>query len=1537
MTLWDLPAPSAVKKAQQLSQHNTARLAVQVRDDATPFSACSDYSIAPDIKSPNGSVAEHLSCNPRIKTLQQKVPGSIPGWGISLCTSHAPPSTQMLAEEPLMASLDASLASLIAGFGVDSAKVRASVMKGLTEVAAAEPSVLTSSRRVLSAVGALLRDPAKLVRAAALELVGEHVCARPAALLPRYTPLLLEKLADEGTATRKKAVGIVRNLLLRRQFEAVDAAAASTAGLREPEGLLPRAGYEAAVLRALLARASDRNEEDSVKEAISATFAALWFGPPGTDARSRPVGEADLAAADDAPVVISSRAGTTAVRASANASVHARSAVEAPVAVRIAADLRSRAAQIVGLVDAGLGAGQDAKWLSTMLGSLVETEEGAAAGARAARKRVKTSAGEAGKWSPRDVLAALMGVMVDGLSSIASRKVALTASLAEEGEEASGARDAASSSPRTSASVEKADSPKAVYARELVAVVAALATCAAALPSALGTHVRLLAPLLRDDPLLSASANATLQAHVADVLELTLASARDTPPLVLNAVETDLLALVREGSSPALQQAAAAALGVLVTVVTGDDTRVRSLLANLLGSVSRLRARFTEAARERAARAGAAPPTPEQEAVVWLRELLSAARAPGSSLSLPSALRALQGAGLLAKYCDLDRTGAAGRAVLPSVVPYAPAVSAPAAEEEETEEDGATDEESKAPAAAAEESAEEEESEFTDWSSGSKASKGRKTVSTYGKKGGAAGKRPATASASKAPSSKSRGKGAPKPAPASTVSALDAAVPRGGTVSRVYEQLFGYAHAALKLSGAARSAILTSAARITAAGAGLSTSESTARRQAVTSAQSQLHDVTAVGAAAARALSFTFTRAPALALREEGREYVRACLASPLAAIKAEGLGILVEMLGSQDERHAVARVIAARAAQDARTVAALRASGSEPSDALLASATGSLLSSAILSTSSTLGGGEGLVEGGGVQVTKADGTVLKGKAHILGGGASDTTAQLLTSIVQEHWEGARSALAYSPSPAEVDLGLQDVASGEGVRARAGALLGLVVRQGVRGPDDTVPLLMAQSCDERSIADGAHSHLIHLAEAYPGQVERHTLAGMVASYTFQLDVFGTADPREPVEQPEREEEREEEEEEESGPLGAPVLGRFWSTCIAHNPTQDAGAPPNRGRLALLRSLVSRIVPDTIPGLHAASVPAAGGGAGGLLASLGLTGATAGLKRMAAFAERSEGSGPRDAPPNVLLSRYLCATLAVLPLEREEDVLTLAAYINRVAAVHADSIIASLSRYVPAGSEGGGEGGAALPPPGSPAYTSLATQAALAHNLSCLLRVKRHLKEAHKLADSKVAAFDPTAPAALRSADKTLEGVHTVATTDAELPALPTAFARAVACAGERPPAKPAAGVAPPSSPPRALLSPTMLAYVVASLEETLAETGGDFPEALCTGAFIRRKAAAGAKRKGGPGKKGEEGAGGTVEAAGAAASGSAKRGGRPGAKKRKRLADSDGEDEEEGEAGGPAPASAAPVRKSGRAVRARAVANYADEEAMDGE
>lgn len=240
------------------------------------------------------------------------------------------------------------------------------------------------------------------------------------------------------------------------------------------------------------------------------------------------------------------------------------------------------------------------------------------------------------------------------------------------------------------------------------------------------------------------------------------------------------------------------------------------------------------------------------------------------------------------------------------------------------------------------------------------------------------------------------------------------------------------------------------------------------------------------------------------------------------------------------------------------------------------------------------------------------------------------------------------------------------------IRSAALTLMALIVRHGVVDPDACiVPLIAASADDDEGITDAAHAQLLMLTERLGGpRMETRAVDGAVESYRFQAAAFGEASVRAVV----------------SGVrLPQPLLGRFYSECLA-----PGSSNPTPRRVAFLRALLGRAIPDTIEGGAAdADAPAAGegGGAGGAVGAP-LDAPAARERRKSRAAELALlGAGDAAGAPAVptvdlALARYLVCTVAFLPYAREEEPLAAIFGINRLLALHADELLGRLAPFLP---------------------------------------------------------------------------------------------------------------------------------------------------------------------------------------------------------------------------------------------------------------
>ena len=230
------------------------------------------------------------------------------------------------------------------------------------------------------------------------------------------------------------------------------------------------------------------------------------------------------------------------------------------------------------------------------------------------------------------------------------------------------------------------------------------------------------------------------------------------------------------------------------------------------------------------------------------------------------------------------------------------------------------------------------------------------------------------------------------------------------------------------------------------------------------------------------------------------------------------------------------------------------------------------------------------------------------------------------------------------------------------------------------------------------------------------------------------------------------------------------------------------------------------------------------------------------------------------PFDVGLARYVAQTLIFLPYEREDDVCALATYVNRLAAVHGDALLASLRRFAPATPSGEMDDGVVaspatsvpLPDAASPAFARLAEHAAYALILSCLLCAKAAVKAAHGVPDGKIATWDPSCVAGGRAVhDKAVTAdTRVLCSRQFALPQIPRSLVAALESAAAATEARRAAGgfsAKQAATPGSALLPPDLLAALANDLESRLSDAA-DFAATLpAPAAFSGRRGAAAAR------------------------------------------------------------------------------------------
>ena len=1380
----------------------------------------------------------------------------------------------MLASQSLALAFEGLLRRLLSTFDTDAPKARAVLVRAVSDIVRAHPPMMAHAA-IGVAVGDALADSSRLVRAEALDLVGAFASTSPA-LVAQFFDLLLAKLGDEGVSVRKKVVGILRDLLLARRGlldGSGEVTLSSVTGkLHAPESIGSAvvtygSGSRAVrAIRALLFRAAEPAEEESVRDAVASVIDALWFAPPVTTLTPSATGVSD------------SRNASAAGRGSALQAPNATTCIAGGDVV--ATELRMRTHQLVAVVcEKPRGAvgplGSGAEWLSDMLTRLLNSSvpasgtdasaadavPGAAPRQRSRRDAAAAAAASAlrvpgfGAWTPLNVCSALIASLVEALDALGERRAALVSARARVDDAirtddvvptAPMTPDVAPSPTRSSVTAAQTAVERelvascALYERELLAVTTCMYAFAAAAPQLVAAHVSVIAPMLRGDALLlSPRGNDALLVRAAGLIELVLPlGTRQLAPRAVGVIERDLIALV-EGSlsSPAVVRAAAATAGVLVAACSMDDQAVRALATRMYKALRIVKERSPSSAPNGGGSGDAV-------SVRWLASLTpTVATASGDRAPNPmhrEVLHALWTLGVLGKYVDLDGVATAA----------SESVTASRLGENEVIEVSSA-------AATSDASAE---------------------------------KRPRTGRG-RTSDSKPKQTVAPSPNAATGVVLGDDAslLPRGATMVALHSVCGEYAGAGIELSRAAllqARRVLMSMPHAAPSPAAAGASDAARRR-----ATDVIRGYEAVAAKALRALGFLASREPTQLLTPSTAAAIDSCLEHPLPALREAALITLRELLSGTcvGERAAVAAALAQRARADAALVATMRASGHEPSAALLASAGGQAARAVLGYGAAAAGAAISTVRPDAPPPLPRDAGASAPQSpagrhgsRLLEAGSSafadvDGAAySVVVGAVQGRFRAIVRLLSDPGSADDALLGEDN--SGSRVRLAATQLFTLMIEQRVVDPEACVPHLIALTTDdEEPIAALAHKALEVLIEKAPGRFEAHAIGGVTESFYFQLDVLGGPVERVAFVTPGT-------DRISRGRVGAsdalaeprPVapLDRFYATCMCHTP---------RARYAFLRAIVQRVVPDTLPAgailLHAARgnimngavsevAAAAVNSAGALLA------AGSGKRRFAAG-----GGSSQDVSPvvDLGLARYLTRTLMLLPYSREEEPLTVLACINRAVVVHAHELAAALRVTASIGDDelagaqavagdaaavaaavgtrsmdsanggatpprqsndfvedltgslttkGAAESAAAvaapamLPARGTAAYVRLAAHAGYAWSLVGLLTAKRYLKAAYDIRDARMREFDPAASSTGRGADRAVTADPDVAASDlAELDTPPAGLEEALLAARD-----------PPGAAAETVLARDMIRATVAALEVALSsstdESGG---------------------------------------------------------------------------------------------------------------
>jgi len=158
------------------------------------------------------------------------------------------------AKSQLVSSFPQLLGVIIALMGDENiVSLRKLAVKALSQIVQVDASLM-SQRRIREAVAKRFNDEAISVREAAVSLVGIFVLQTPELAKSFHSPLL-SRLDDSGISVRKRVIKIFRDLVSGN----------------------PSYPGRASVFTKLLSQASDRKEDDGVRDLIHETFRILWF------------------------------------------------------------------------------------------------------------------------------------------------------------------------------------------------------------------------------------------------------------------------------------------------------------------------------------------------------------------------------------------------------------------------------------------------------------------------------------------------------------------------------------------------------------------------------------------------------------------------------------------------------------------------------------------------------------------------------------------------------------------------------------------------------------------------------------------------------------------------------------------------------------------------------------------------------------------------------------------------------------------------------------------------------------------------------------------------------------------------------------------------------------------------------------------------------------------------------------------------------------------------------------------------------------
>lgn len=201
---------------------------------------------------------EMASLDERQKYLLLQISSDSQAKEIDIDYSNACLITQYLASERHFSQIFAEHLQKIINLCRDSSiEIQWQAMKSLTMIAEVDASILKQTNLQKSVEQDFLIRPIR-VREKTVDLIGKCVLKRPS-LIHRYYSLLLMEICDTGVSVRKRAIKILRDIVIG----------------------YPTLGKNTEICKELIKRA---NKDGSVRKLIADAFVQMWFTPcPGND------------------------------------------------------------------------------------------------------------------------------------------------------------------------------------------------------------------------------------------------------------------------------------------------------------------------------------------------------------------------------------------------------------------------------------------------------------------------------------------------------------------------------------------------------------------------------------------------------------------------------------------------------------------------------------------------------------------------------------------------------------------------------------------------------------------------------------------------------------------------------------------------------------------------------------------------------------------------------------------------------------------------------------------------------------------------------------------------------------------------------------------------------------------------------------------------------------------------------------------------------------------------------------------------------